>query len=186
MPGDLLFLSPPGIALDNRWVAGEAAHQRGLGRENGGQLFDTAKDLAERQSRQWLQILALKMGELGDDYKAFWKRVRTEGANRNQRTRQFEDFSQLPYQFLSAGPYPPRLTRDEEIYLRVQLFTASDSKSGTDGDIRFSSTSHPNVLLDYSAGRNPALNYDDFEAGDNDVYAVGPFRNVPPIIRPLA
>ena len=37
-------------------------------------------------------------------------------------------------------------------------------------------------LLDYMPRANPVIAYNDFEAGDDGVYVVGPFREVPDAI----
>lgn len=177
VPKGLIYLAPAGIALDNYWMSGIAVRERKLSGVTGDQMFEVAETLAQRQSQQWLQTLESNMTRLGKG--DFWRKVCTTHAARKQRTRQFEDYGQLPYQFLSAGPYPPTVTDKEEVYLRVKLTTARANNSGTNADIRLSAGPHRNVLLDYSGGRGPILNYNDFSAGDSDVYVVGPFDSVP-------
>jgi hypothetical protein len=129
------------------------------------------------QSIAWLQTLGKQMKRVGEE--DFWDLVKTTPATNEQREAQFEDYSKFPYQFLSAGPYPPKVSNAEEIYLRVRLKTGSSQGAGTDADIRVSTPDSRNTLLDYMPGANPIIAYDDFEEDDDAVYVLGPFSKVP-------
>lgn len=49
VPNGLLYLAPPGIALDNTWMAPLSVQQRGLTGVTAMQMFNTARSLAIRQ-----------------------------------------------------------------------------------------------------------------------------------------
>jgi hypothetical protein len=179
VPDNFAYLSPPGIALDNRWVANIAVQVRGVTDVTGEQLFETALTLAERTSVQWLAILEEKMNALGAG--EFWQRVKTTGFAESERTQQYEHYNKLPYTFLSAGVYPTPAMRpagDNQFFLRVRLKTASQMGSGTDADILLEARGQ-RFLLDYMPRANPVLAVNDFEAGDDMVYVVGPFGVLP-------
>ncbi|GIV18437.1 MAG: hypothetical protein KatS3mg023_0188 [Armatimonadota bacterium] len=179
VPDNAVYLSPPGIALDSRWVANIAVQVRGITDVTGEQLFETALALAERTSVQWLTILEEKMNALGAG--EFWQRVKTTGFAESERTRQFERYHNLPYTFLSAGAYPTpafRAAGDNQFFLRVRLKTASQTGSGTDADI-YLEAGGQKFLLDYAPRTNPILAVNDFEAGDDMVYVVGPLPSLP-------
>jgi len=165
-------------------------------------LFAETKDLATRTTMQYATFLGQAMRDVdpasGDKYERFWTRVMSEASPLSARIAQFEDFSRIPFQFMSAGPYPvrnpatsaaPFMAASSGWYLRVRLRTSNDSMSGTDANIKLKvdgrgwSQTH---LLDYlptsdTTGRtsNRLLVYNDFEQGDNDVYTVGPFTSRP-------
>jgi hypothetical protein len=182
LPPNVLYLAPPGIALDNKWSADIGVQQRGLTGLSGEKALEKAMGLAQRQSEQWLDTLEQEMKRCGPQAAAFWQRVKTQPASAAERHRQFENYAQFPYQFLSAGPYPSAPVAHEEYFLRVRLKTATENGAGTDADIRFSAggtTEHQRVLLDYLPGANPAIAYNDFEAGDDGVYVIGPFSALP-------
>ncbi len=176
VPKHVLTLAPPGIALDNTWIAPIGVQQRGLRDINGQQAFDIAYNLALRQSEQWLVALGKAMKEAGPQHEAFWRRVQTEGVRKDNRTFQFESYKQLPYMFMTAGPYPNG--NADGVYLRLNIKTSHDSMAGTDADIIVQAEGR-NHVLDWGRGVNVALSYNDFEAGDDDAYIVGPFNNVP-------
>jgi len=176
VPKHVLTLAPPGIALDNTWIAPIGVQQRGLRDINGQQAFDIAYNLALRQSEQWLVALGKAMKEAGPQHEAFWRRVQTEGVRKDNRTFQFESYKQLPYMFMTAGPYPNG--NADGVYLRLNIKTSRDSMAGTDADIIVQAEGR-NHVLDWGRGVNVALSYNDFEAGDDDAYIVGPFNNVP-------
>lgn len=166
-------------------------------------LFAETKDLAIRTTMQFVTFLGKAMRDVdpssGDKYEVFWNRVMSEPSPYADRTQQFEDFSRVPFQFMSAGPYPvgnpatsvdPFVQTSSGWYLRVRLKTANDALSGTDADIRIRVDSarggSQTYLLDYlrtsnARGRtdNRLLVYNDFEQGDNDVYTVGPMSSRP-------
>jgi len=179
IPDNFVYLSPPGIALDNRWVANIAVQVRRVTDVTGEQLFEIALALAERTSVQWLTILEEKMNALGAG--EFWQRVKTTGFAESERTKQYEHYHRLPYTFLSAGMYPTPAVRpagDNQFFLRLRLKTASQTGSGTDADILLEARGQ-RFLLDYMPRANPVLAVNDFEAGDDMVYVVGPFGVLP-------
>lgn len=179
VPDNVVYLSPPGIALDSRWVANIAVQVRGVTDVTGEQLFEIALTLAERTSVQWLQILEAQMDALGAG--EFWRKVKNSGFSLEERTRQYERYNQMPYTFLSAGQYPTPAVRaagDDQFFLRVRLRTASQLGSGTDADIYLEAAGQK-FLLDYMPRANPILAVNDFEAGDDMVYVVGPFARLP-------
>ncbi|WP_300544682.1 hypothetical protein [Maricaulis sp.] len=165
-------------------------------------LFAQGKYLATRSTEQFMYFLERAMAQIdpddGDRYEAFWDRVKNETSSMSQRTAQFEDFSRIPFQFMSAGEYPvrnPSVGGEDTIdtshgwYLRTRIRTSNDRLSGTDADIRLRVEGQGwsrTELLDYlptsdAGGRtdNRLLVYNDFERGENDVYTVGPFPGRP-------
>ncbi|HEX8237665.1 MAG TPA: hypothetical protein VF600_17030 [Abditibacteriaceae bacterium] len=176
LPSSIMVYTPAGIALDNKWVANESVKQRGI-ELTGLEAFDKTYALAERQSEQWLKTLekAMIKARAGD----FWNKVKTTPASDAQRFSQYENYGQFPFTFLSAGPYPPENTGGaEEWFLRVKIKTADELTAGTDADIRLKAAGQT-FKLDYIPGANPVLAYNDFEAGDDNAYTVGPFSTVP-------
>lgn len=199
IPGDIVYLQPPGIALDNTWLARINAHNRDLpAGENpaavGLELFDRAVDLATEHSAAWLNELGGIMNELGDAEREFWKAVTTakrtgdvefptitDGlASTVDDIKQFEQPNKLPSTFLSAGNYPPDPTgKDEGWFVRLELHTADDDfDAGTNADIdvRFGEQT---FRLDHGSEDNRLLTFNDFERGDHTWYVVGPFAQVP-------
>ncbi len=187
VPDNVAYLAPPGIALDSRWVANIAVQVRGVTDVTGEQLFEIALALAERTSVQWLNILEAQMNALGAG--EFWQRVKTTPRTPSEvtfaeLTKQYEHYNKLPYTFLSAGQYPTppfRAAGDEQFYLRVRLKTASQTGAGTDADIILEADGK-RFLLDYMPRANPVLAVNDFEAGDDMVYVVGPLARLPDTI----
>lgn len=176
VPNNVLYAAPPGMNLDARWSAGIGVKVRGLTDMTGNQAFDTARGLAQKSSEQWLGIVETKMNALG--FGTFWNQVKT-AANTGTKEQQYENFSKFPYQFLTAGTYPPKLSDPEaEYYLRVQINTANVANAGTDADI-YLKAGGKSFLLDYMHQANPVLAYNDFERGDVQVYTVGPFSSLP-------
>ena len=167
-------------------------------------VFANAKDLAIRATTEWVQYIEEAMIAMGQG--EFWARIKREGTDQQSREAQFEDFSKLGYQFLTAGPYPVANSTVLDIeaalnvaqtssgwYLRLGVATASALFSGTNADIYAEvrgAFGTERVLLDYlpttyQFGRtnNPLLVYNDFEAGDDDVYTIGPFAGRPEALR---
>jgi len=180
VPNNVLYAAPPGMNLDARWSAGIGVKVRGLTDMTGNQAFDTARGLAQRSSEQWLGIVEQKMAALG--YTNFWNQVKTAGTT-GTKEQQYENFSKFPYQFISAGTYPPALnTPEEEYYLRVQINTANVQNAGTDADI-YLKAGGKSFLLDYMHRANPLIAYNDLERNDNQVYTVGPFTSMPSSIQ---
>lgn len=168
------------------------------------ELFVTAADLAERTSRQWLELIErviVNDASLG----SFWNRIMTESSLGNGNTRQYEAYDAFPFQFVTAtaqsvdpetgvctpGPSPrcPVLpggafdeTTDDQYYLRVTLRTDDELFSGTDADI-YLDVGGRSFLLDYTptTGVNLSLvtAHNDFEAGDVETFMVGPFETLP-------
>ena len=166
-------------------------------------VFATAKDLAIRSVMKWFQTIETEMTKGGSPLEgpqaeAFWKRVKTEGSSIPERASQFENIGKLPYQFLSAGPYPvgneSAMGKTYErsaagTYFRILLKTANTKGAGTDADI-YVDVGGKSFLLDHVPTKDPKgrtqsslLVYNDFEANDRDVYTVGP---IPTVLRPDA
>ena len=179
IPDGIVYVAPKGIALDNKWLAKIAVEQRGLKGDDGQPMnhevaFALAKDLADKQSVQWLKTLENAMNRAG--HGNFWKLVKTTAVNQKTREKQFEDYGQLPYLFMTAGPYH---TGDGEgIYLRLKIRTSSERKAGTNADIEVTADGRTDVL-DWGRGVAQPLAYNDFERGDHDSYMVGPYRSLP-------
>jgi hypothetical protein len=188
LPKETLFLAPPGIALDSPWQSKIAVQVRGLTDISGEQAFRTAYDLATRASIQWLTKLEGTMARIGKG--AFWDQVKTAPPAENwqaEREREYEQFDRFPYTFLSVGPYPPdpggTTLYSDGAYLRVRLRTSGESGAGTDANIALvgyvGNQPGKEFLLDYMPKANPLIAHNDFEAGDNTVYVVGPFADLP-------
>jgi hypothetical protein len=196
LPDAVLWVEP-GINVDTRWGAVTGVQERGLG-ISGREAFEAAYALAARSSCQWLHILdhVMNAAALGD----FWTTVKTEGVTwDNYKTPRapWEDFSQLPYRFISAGPYPPPQTHDDTScwYLRLTVRTSSDTFSGTDADIVPIVNGRAYPALDHGVPPAPMvptgsvpptrpldqtlLGRNDFEAGDEAAYIVGPLDEAP-------
>jgi hypothetical protein len=102
-----------------------------------------------------------------------------------EREAEYEKFDRFPYTFLSAGPYPRSSLYDDGTYLRVRLKTSGESGAGTDATIAVVGhvgNQSQHFVLDYMPKANPLIAYNDFEAGDNTVYVVGPFADLPDTI----
>lgn len=205
VPKGLVYFAPAGIAVDAQWMSpiGEKLRRAApfnLKKADGQRktAFDTAYELALASTTQWLERVQVAMRREGKS--DFWERVKTEAPGTfAKRHAQFENFGQSPYQFMTAGPYPPskNSTPAEEYFLRLKIATSSKSGSGTDADI-FANVDGKKFLLDYKGklrkqksngdlvsapttdlAKNPLLEYNDFEAGDNDVYTIGPLKGPP-------
>lgn len=162
-------------------------------------VFAVAKDLAIRSTIDWMDFIESSVQAMGPEMVSFWEQVKTTGSPESRRTQQFEQFNLLPYQFLSAGPYPvgnPATSaslakkKSEGWYIRLRVRTGSGIVDGTDSDIYaeldFADGTSTSELLDYlpitdktGYTDNPILVYDDFENGDDDVYTLGPFSHQP-------
>ena len=111
-------------------------------------------------------------------------------------TAPWEDFTQIPYRFISAGPYPPPEGHDDtgDWYLRLLIRTAGDTFSGTDADIVPIVNGREFPVLDHGvpavgatrSGQVPVRTLDqtllgrnDFEAGDVAAYMIGPIDEPP-------
>lgn len=192
VPAGVAFLNPAGIALDNTYIAVVGARERGLvgpdGRLKGGktqqpagpELFEVALKLAEDSAVQWLDALGKAMTASGSG--DFWMRVKAStDAHSPNRWAQFENFRNLPYQFLSAGPYPPDAAqRDDrdQTYLRIRLRTADEAYAGTDNDVVLKAAGRE-FVLDYAPDASLPMRINDFEQGDDFTYTVGPFDRMP-------
>lgn len=176
IPPGVAVMAPPGIALDNTWLAKIAVQVRGITDMTSDQAFNTAKGLALKQSVQWLRSLEKAMNDVGAG--AFWQQVKSAPIS-GKKEDQYEVYSKFPYQFLSAGQYPPSNNQAQgEYYLRVRIKTATDTGSGTNSDI-FLKAGGKEFMLDYMPRANPLIAYNDFENGDDQVYTVGPFTTPP-------
>jgi DNA-binding beta-propeller fold protein YncE len=199
IPRDIVYLEPPGIALDNTWLARINAHNRDLPANEdpaamGLKLFGNAVTLATRHSAAWLGELGGIISGLGPAEAAFWERVSTEArpgelhpstitdalAYTNEDLKQFEQPSKLPSTFLSAGAYPPDPAGgDEGWFVRLELHTADDEfGTGTNSDID-AVIGGATFRLDHGHEDNRLLEFNDFESGDFTWYVVGPFAQRP-------
>jgi hypothetical protein len=177
VPPGIYYLAPPGIALDSRWQAKIGIQVRGLTGITADELFDATYALAEETSVQWLRIVESAMATVGAGQ--FWDGVKNAPPVAGAREQQFENFSLFTYGFSSVGPYPPPVQENEdEWYLRVRLVTAGDAGAGTDADIVARAGSRSDVL-DYMPRDHPLLAYNDFEAGDDHAYYLGPYPTLP-------
>lgn len=175
VPDGSVYVAPPGINLDSRWLARIGTQVRGLSVDPD-ELFDVAYGLALRTSEQWLAILDETMVKAG--YGDFWNRVKSGSADAPKEDP-FEKFNAFPYMFLTTGAYPPSAHEPQgDWYLRVRLRTDDDNGAGTDADI-VAHVQGQRFLLDYMPRRVPGLAYDDFEAGDDQAYYLGPFPSLP-------
>jgi len=177
VPDGLVYLDPPGIALDNTWLAEIGAEQRGLPGE-GQELFGAARRLAVRESCAFLATVGASLR--GAELEGFWTEVES-GPSFDQSVweSQYEDFSRQGLHFIGTGTYPPEpTTREHEWFLRLGIETDASRGSGTDADI-YARTESGRTLLDTMAGKNPLIAYNDFEAGDDQVFHIGPFRRLP-------
>ncbi len=167
-------------------------------------VFAGVKDLAIRATIEWAEYLEEAMTALGDDQRRYWNRLKSSSSwtedNIEAAERQFETFSQLPYQFLAAGPYPvgnPRVQdratahNSNGWYLRMRIRTADEWFAGTNADI-YADVKTANGVesfrLDYlphddQEGRTNSaiLIYNDFETGRDDVYTIGPVTSGRPV-----
>jgi hypothetical protein len=125
-----------------------------------------------RHGLQWLQILERAMKKAGAA--DFWNRVKTTGVDSAQRQLQFQSGSRVPYTFLTEPTGSPA----GDWWLRLQLQTGTETGSGTDGDIR-ARVGDKWFLLDWKHDAAPAQTYNDFEAGKDDAYFIGPFDTLP-------
>lgn len=196
LPPNVLWVLP-GINVDNRWSAETGVRTRGLHPAVSGQAaFETAYELAYRSSCQWLHILDHVMADAG--LSAFWDQVKTSGVSDSQyKTPRapWEDFGQLPYRFISAGPYPPAVGHadPDHWYLRLLIRTSGDAFSGTNADIVPWVNGRQFPVLDHGIPPSPPppgqppvrtldqslLGHDDFEAGDAAAYIIGPLDEPP-------
>ena len=179
VPDGVVYVAPQGIALDNKWLAGIGVEQRGLKGDDGKAMnnvvaFNLAYSLAEKQSEQWLRAMEKAMDKAGKG--EFWDRVQKTTVSQNDREKQFENYGQLPYMFMTAGPY--HQGDGEGIYLRLKIRTSSERKSGTNADIQVIAGGKTDIL-DWGRGVAFPLGYNDFERGDHDSYVVGPYASLP-------
>jgi hypothetical protein len=162
------------------------------------QIFAVAKSLAIESTQKMMSHIQATMRNIDpardDQFETFWNNVRRNGSDLGARTNQFEDYTKVAYQFMTAGPYPilnaasprnPRHLTSNGWYLRLRIRTGTDEGAGTDADIRLRAGGRE-YLLDYlptsdaqARVSSPFLVYNDFENGDNDVYTIGPFDDRP-------
>lgn len=192
---DLIWVKP-GINLDSRWLADVGVRERGLADLTGEQAFSIAYRLAVRTSCQWLRILDGTMAKA--NHADFWDEVMHVGvteADYQSDTTIFEHMALVPYQFITAGPYPPDAdaARREQHYLRLQISTADVLYAGTDADLVPYVNGIECPRLDHSKpaevpeGEDWAeesltdniLSIDDFERGSTATYILGPFDSAP-------
>jgi hypothetical protein len=201
IPPGVVYLAPPGIALDSTWSAKIGAAERGVTDIPSDLLFEAAKNLATRCSIQWLQLLEHGMAEAGQRESEFWTRLKdprsyampmsdlptiSDGERVRRGMPQYEEFYNFPYQFITAGVYPPE-TSGEEHFLRVRLRTAAGANTGTNAAIFLTAPADAagehRYPLDYTPitdeNTSPIFVYNDFEEGESTVYTVGPFARLP-------
>lgn len=199
IPADVVWLQPPGIALDNTWLSRISAHNRDLPPTEdpdqvGLALFEAAVKLAGEHSVAWLKELTTIMNGLGEPERAFWEKVRTEARigdldgspfsdavpSTDADLKQFEQPNKLPLTFLSAGAYPPDPGgADDGWFVRLELHTADDEfGTGTNADIDVV-MGGKTFRLDHGSEENRLLEFNDFEDGDQTWYVVGPFAERP-------
>ncbi len=193
IPPNMLYVAPPGIALDATYLRNIAVQQRGLIDINGDTAFKLAYQRAYDASLQFLQRIGSTMSQISNGT-AFWEALKTYPVT-NKHTQTFEDFTQQAYQFVSAGKYPipssqaqgllplPTSIPPKQYFLRVRLKTSPDAFSGSDADIRLTANGQE-YLLDVSPTHgqdnlHAIIMYNDFEAGLNTNYLVGPFASMP-------
>jgi hypothetical protein len=203
IPPDFVYIEPPGIALDSKWMSGIAVQQRDLpdAATVGPGLFDVAYNLACEHSRAWLRDLDALMARAGQS--DFWEnRVKAEpragtriapvipglaglAATYDSDLAQFEQPWRMPFTFASAGQYPPDpMGGDEGWFLRLEIATSTTTNAGTDADI-IADVGGQQFLLDHMHERKGGigdyrlLEWNDFEAGSHDTYLVGPFASLP-------
>ena len=180
LPPKMVYLDPPGIALDSSWQAEIARQVREIPDSDpvtGRQLYESAKNLAVRSSVHWLNAVGTIL-DRSPGMAAFWAKVM--GSNTyDQRRGQFEDFSRPPLLFLAHGPYPPTdRDRDHDWFVRLQIRTSSDTDSGTNGSVSVWAGGQ-RYLLDYGKNANAVVEYNDFSTGDVQSYVIGPMREPP-------
>ena len=186
-----------GINLDSRWQAPLGVKARGADMKplmDPEDAFKTAYDLAARASRQWIDMLERTMRKMG--YGDFWDQITITGvsdAAYKTDTAPFERMDLLPYQFLTAGPYPPPKNDTEQWYLRLLIKTADTTNAGTDASIvpviKTPDGSNMPFLpavdndiyppMDYrirgdNAVLNAVVSHNDFERASVAAYMVGP------------
>ena len=168
-------------------------------------VFATAKLLALRETQNWITQIKSEFTSLGSKQRDFWADIEAgaSGTSFNSRVKQFEDFAQLPFQFLSVGPYPVANNRlgvpkfdnkagptGDGYYVRLDIDTENNATSGTDADISVTvlhDRGAEKFILDYmptndaDAGirANRLIAYNDFESDDRAIYTVGPIPRRP-------
>ncbi|NAZ77905.1 hypothetical protein GTQ99_21200, partial [Kineococcus sp. T13] len=210
IPEGIIYIEPVGIALDSPWMAQLSMQQRTLtpaGRSiSAEELFELARSRAEEHSRAWLQRLTATMEAAG--LAGFWSEVRQQEragtpappipgelgealTSYPDDLAQFEQTWRAPFEFLSAGAYPPPPDGSAEgWYLRLELSTGQDTfagtGTGTDSDID-AVVDGRTFRLDRMRERTPEgglgdfrlLEHNDFERGSRDSYVLGPFPQRP-------
>jgi hypothetical protein len=198
VPPSVVYVAPPGIALDSNWTAEIGVQVRGISDRTGREMFAIVVDLAKRASVQWVRLLETAMGS---GAAPFWSSIRSKVGTKPYRgldaasagkpeakagMPEYEEYFNFPFMFIGAGPYPPRNDNDE-YYLRTRVLTGSDLGAGTDADIVLAARGHAGeFVLDYlpltEPNTNPILQYNDFEKGSHTVYTCGPFVRIPSAI----
>lgn len=158
-------------------------------------LFADAKNLAIITANQWITLIDRHMQRR---HPAYWQKVKTCSQNcagmfdyakpPNAITRQFENYAQFPFQFLSAGHDKPIYQvreKPQDWYLRLEIKTDGARRAGTDADITVIGDHGERFVLDYLNMKDPhspvrgLLGYNDFERGDRQAYTIGPFKTLP-------
>ena len=187
----------PGINLDNRWMAEIGKDVRGLADLGAGgvrsrlraRLSELVPVAPHPRPRDGGPELGLA---------EFWQAVKDRGVTREQYktpTAPWEDFSQIPYRFISAGPYPPsRATTtlatgtcgcwSEPPATPSRAPTPTSCRSSTGCSSRCSTTAcppprHPWAGAPIRTLDQTLLGRNDFEAGDVAAYMIGPLDQAP-------
>mmetsp|Transcript_11764 Transcript_11764/g.17788 ORF Transcript_11764/g.17788 Transcript_11764/m.17788 type:complete len:500 (-) Transcript_11764:179-1678(-) len=148
--------------------------------------MDVAKSLAINDTIAFVKLVEAKMLEEG--FGDFWNALKNSSST-ERKEDQYEKFNHFPFQFVGQGPLPQRdqaqSDYDNGYYLRVILKTSDDIDSGTNADIKLigdGTTFNLDYQLPVPMEGNIAANilaYNDFEAGDETAYTVGPFAAFP-------
>ena len=196
-PANGVLWMKPGINVDSSWQASMGVRERGLESGfDGADGFRTAYNLAYQSSCQWLHLLEHIMDDAG--HGDLWNAVKNQGITRDDYLTDldpFEKFNQLPYRFISTGPYPPspKVDDTDKWYVRLTVATADEKNAGTNADIvpiidgkRFPALDHAPQPPRPEPGEDPergvarsALGIDDHERGDVRSYMVGPLDQAP-------
>jgi hypothetical protein len=136
LPEGVAYVST-GMNLDSYWQAPVGVRTRGITDMSPAEAFETAYALAERTSCQWLHMLQdlctsePLLAPLGQE-------LTSQGvghADYRSDTEPWERFDLLPYGFLTAGDYPTHADDDTRWYVRLEIWTGSDSQANTNAAI---------------------------------------------------
>jgi hypothetical protein len=211
IPPNVVFVKK-GINLDTQWLSVIGVAERGLSPGlSSADAFKRAYQLAARTSCQWLHILGHVMdnatiGDANAQLGTFWTEVRQRGVPATapfwSEIGPWERLDQIPYRFISTGPYPPNLDAPDtdQWYLRLSVATANVDLAGTNADLIPFVDDVPIVEVDGTLKRldqgprfvdptpgyglagseiEALLGFDDHERGATTAYYLGPFATLP-------